>query len=190
MAGFQRAALLICRWIVRRRPLGAFFIAVPARTLTMVARRGTPVHQWLGNRRQTVEPWSWTPCISLEKAEKLSSELRVGNGSTLGGRKNRAAHPVVFKGVASLLLIFWSKVRILHGPPMQSMTQVIQKGTAQRCLLCCCPQNAYFALAPRARAASRSAAACAATAAALAAAFAERSAVARSASNRACRWAL
>ncbi|MDW7599346.1 hypothetical protein R1V99_02010, partial [Stenotrophomonas maltophilia] len=72
----------------------------------MVARRGTPVHQWLGNRRQTVEPWSWTPCISLETAEKLSSELRIGNGSTLGGRKNRAAHPVVFKGVASLLLIF------------------------------------------------------------------------------------
>ncbi|MEW6385257.1 MAG: hypothetical protein AB1514_15060, partial [Pseudomonadota bacterium] len=46
------------------------------------------------------------PCISLETAEKLSSELRIGNGSTLGGRKNRAAHPVVFKGVASLLLIF------------------------------------------------------------------------------------
>lgn len=190
MAGFQRAALLICRWIVRRRLLGAFLIAVPDRTLRMVVRRGTPVRQRLGNRRQTVESWSWIACISLETPEKLSSELRTCNGSTLDGRKNRAAHPVVFKGVASLLLIFCSKVRILHGPPLRSMTQVIQKGTAQRCLLCCCPQNAYFALAPRARVASRSAAACAATAAALAAAFAERSAVARSASNRACRWAL
>ena len=136
MAGFQRAALLICRWIMRRR-LGAFLIAVPDRTLTMGVRRGTPVRQRLGNRRQTVESWSWIPCISLETPEKLSSELRTCNGSTLDGRKNRAAQPVVFKGSASFLLIFWSMVRIHHGPPLQAMTPVIQKGTAKRCLFCC-----------------------------------------------------
>lgn len=180
MAGFQRAALLICCWVVRRRLLGAFLIAVPDRTLTMVVRRGTPVRQRLGNRRQTVESWSWIPCISLETPEKLSSELRTCNGFTLDGRKYRSAQTVVFKGSASLLLIFWSKVRILHGPPIASNDPGHSEGHRNAVpFFVALLHGNYFVRAVFALAAAASAASCAA----VAAAFAERAASALAASK-------